>query len=461
MFKFSDGVLGSIWVFLLFLAMNLFIYVFGLSSSLVGLIAAAWGAYVLFKHYPIQASLSSYLIVLAVTGFVAGIGIESGAYLSEVDAFGVAGYSFSKLFIFYFLFFCFFVFGCKGIDDKKPNAPIFLKSSKAVWVGVLISAITVLSGLGAGLDSGFAYIEEVNRYAIRSEAEGVSAFLFNFYLNNRVFLAIFLGACIYSVSIYVRYVAIILIGFSVILSVLHGEQFMATVQLCLTVLIPIVLIQKSRDAINYKVVSAILILSTVIGFFSIYFAYLAQGFDAELMFSDRLLLQSQVWYVIDRDAGPFSPPSVGGWGAFQRVVLSLFDSEAPSYLNSFDKISGLREVMYSYGIPELVETMSERNVTFTMGQMGIPVYWFGKVLGLAFICATGLLLGKICKWLVSSIFFGGFFSIWIAAKIYSNSMFGIQQGEYWYLFSVRALFFIMAFLVVFYHEKKYLVGDEN
>jgi hypothetical protein len=222
---------------------------------------------------------------------------------------------------------------------------------------------------------------------------------------------------------------------------LHGEQFMSVLHFGLTVLTPIVamLVLNGKPVLRYVVIGAAITL--IIGGASVFTAYQGQGLDANATLTSRSLLQGQVWYVVDNDSGLFTPPPAGGQLAFTRFVRSLLVSSAPSFDND-SAISGLRDVMVAYGVPTLIRTYVKDNISFTMGQMAVPVFWFGLVGGAVFVAFTGVLYGALCALQIALAMRGGVVMLWLIVKVLSYASFGIQQGEYWSFFGVRALFYI-------------------
>lgn len=390
-----------------------------------------------------------YLMVLALTAFIAGIGIESGGLMVETSVQGEPNGAFSRLLLFYVIFVSCALYGFDRYVSEHTigvRAALVTLEKRSVVLGFTLALGIIAAGVAAGLIEGFALLDGVNRYAIRNESSGTDSVLFNVFLNNQMFLALLLGALATSKSHAVKWFSILLIIATAALDILHGEQFMAVLNFGLVVLSPVVavLVLNGKPVLLY--VAAGLLIALVISGASVFYAYLGQGLDVHKTIMLRSLLQGQVWYVVDHDAHLFAAPALGGMPAFGRFVQSLFSATAPGFNDSIG-FSGLRDVMIAYGEPHLMTSYIKNNVTFTMGQMAVPVFWFGMVGGALFVAFTGLLYGTLCALQIALAMRGGVIMLWLIVKVLTYASYGIQQGEYWSFFSVRALFYVVAALL--------------
>ena len=89
----------------------------------------------------------------------------------------------------------------------------------------------------------------------------------------------------------------------------------------------------------------------------------------------RFLLQGQPWYVVDNDAQLFTAPRLGGGFLLAFRELARFLT-MPTFFDESEP-SGLRDLMKSYTEPSVLRAYMFDDVTFTMGNMAVPVYWFG------------------------------------------------------------------------------------
>lgn len=390
-----------------------------------------------------------YFMMIGLTAFVAGIGIEAGGLMTETAVQGEPNGSFSRLLIFYVVFVSFALYGFnRYLRIRKPGVPIALITVelRTVALGFTLALAIIGTGIAAGLTQGFALLNGVNRYALRNGSTESESMLFNLFLNNQTFLALVLGALVTSKSRTVKALSVVLIILTTGLYILHGEQFMSVLHFGLSVLAPVVavLIMRGKPVLRYMAIGGAVAL--VIGVGSVFSAYQGQGLDVQNTMTDRSLLQGQVWYVVDYNAHLFSAPPLGGAPAFWRFVHSLFSMSAPSFDDDFG-YSGLRDVMVAYGDPHVIDVYIRDDITFTMGQMAIPVFWFGLAGGALFIAFTGVIYGALCALQIVFALRGGVIMLWLVVKVLSYASFGIQQGDYWSFFSVRALFYVaMAFL---------------
>jgi hypothetical protein len=232
------------------------------------------------------------------------------------------------------------------------------------------------------------------------------------------------------------------------LLVLHGEQFMSVLGVCISVLVPFIAVHAAngKPVVRYLGIGAGIAL--LLGCTSVFYAYKGQGLDVSDTVMSRMLLQGQVWYVVDSDAGLVDAPA-GGAAAFSRVLQSLESPTAPTFFDD-GAVSGLRDVMLAYGTPEILRAYVHDDVTFTMGQMAVPVYWFGFAGALIFIALTGVAYGGLAAAQILVTQRGGVVMLWLITKIVSYAGFGLQQGEYWNLFGLRTLGYVMLALAWWY-----------
>lgn len=399
------------------------------------------------RNSPPAGVAAGYLAFISATVYVAAISIESGGYLYESDVTGQYTGSFARLLALQAIFWWAYFFTTiklnnNGLRSKSSDILTLEDRKYSIWIAVLVSLACLASGVLAGVLDGFATLKGVNRYAIRNAEDSSAGSLFNFYLNNRTFATIVGGLLIsrgITHSLTVKSIGMGIIFIAATLSFLHGEQFMATIQLLLSSLIPIAYLSYLQGTLNLRRLGSLVVVAAAIGLASLIAAYEIQGYNISEMIEARFVLQGQLWYLVDTDAGLFHPPSSGGWPSIYKFIQSLLELDAPSYELALDKISGLRDLMYSYANPQLMYTMEMANVTFTMGQFAVPAYWFGLVPSIVFIVIAAVTFAFVVKCLNEAIAMGGVITIFIAAKLFGNTTFGLQQGEYWYVFGPRSV----------------------
>lgn len=233
------------------------------------------------------------------------------------------------------------------------------------------------------------------------------------------------------------------------LNVLHGEQFMAVLHIGLCSLAPFIAIHamNGKPVVRYLGIGAGLAL--LLGTVSIIYAYRGQGLEVADVISSRFLLQGQPWYVVDGDARMFAAPALGGAAAFWRFVNSLASWTMPTFFDD-SQPSGLRDLMVSYMEPQLLKAYIFDDVTFTMGNMAVPVYWFGYAGGAAFVAMTGVVYGALAALQILVTMRGGVVMLWLMAKVFSYATFAVQQGDYWMMFGSRTAFYALAALAWWY-----------
>jgi phosphate starvation-inducible membrane PsiE len=419
------------------------------ASATCTFVLAALAVVFLVATRPLFSVSMLYFMMIGMTAFVAGIGIEAGGLMTETAVQGEANGAFSRLLLFYVIFVSCALYGFnRYLSIRSPNVAVALITveQRSVILGFTLALAIIGCGVAAGLTQGFALLNGVNRYTLRNDVTGGDSVLFNMFLNNQTFLALVLGALSTSRNPVVKWFSIVLIVATTGLYILHGEQFMSVLHFGLSVLAPViaVLLMRGKPVLRYMAVGGGVAL--VIGLASVFSAYQGQGLDVQNTMTDRSLLQGQVWYVVDYDAHLFTAPPQGGAPAFWRFAESLLSTTAPGFDDAIG-FSGLRDVMVAYGEPKLVSDYIKDDVTFTMGQMAVPVFWFGLVGGALFIAFTGVIYGALCALQIVFALRGGVVMLWLIVKLLSYATSGLQQGDYWSFFSVRTLFYVaLAFL---------------
>ncbi|QVN22003.1 DUF6418 domain-containing protein [Burkholderia pyrrocinia] len=421
------------------------------SSAMCTLLLATLGLVGLVKYRPVFAVSMLYVLAIGLTAFLAGVGLEDGGYLRETDIAGEATGAFSRLFSFYLIFVvCALVAFGRFLDERPAHEPITARITLqpiSIVVGFGLAAAIIVTGVLAGLTSGFSLFTGINRYALRNDASNGT--MFNLFLNNQTFMGFLLGTIATSYDKRIRLLAIVTMAVDLGLNVLHGEQFMAVLHIGLCSLAPFIAIHamNGKPVVRYLGVGAGLAL--LLGTVSIIYAYRGQGLEVTDVISSRFLLQGQPWYVVDSDAHMFTAPMLGGTAAFWRFVNSLGSWTMPTFFNDAEP-SGLRDLMMSYTEPQLLKAYIFDDVTFTMGNMAVPVYWFGYAGGAVFVAITGVVYGALGALQILVAMRGGVVMLWLMAKVFSYATFAVQQGDYWMMFGSRTVFYALAALAWWY-----------
>lgn len=432
-------------LFALALAINTMLPMLGIvqPSALCTLLVAVAAVIALIRCSPVFAVSMLYLLVIGLTAFVAGVGIESGGFLRETEIFGIANGAFSRLLLLYLVFVVCALLAFRRIfDERAAHAPIDVRMTRhasGVVLGLGLAAVILGTGVVAGLSGGFAMLSGVNRYALRNDAS--NGMLFNLFLNNQTFVAMLLGTFCTSSIRPVRWLSAAMIVADLLLAALHGEQFMSVLHICLTMLVPFIAIHaiNGRPVLRYLGVGAAIAL--LIGSISVFYAYKGQGLDASETIVSRFLEQGQAWYVVDSDARTFWAPALGGLPAFERFIASLGSLTEPTFFGDA-RVSGLRDLMLSYGTPDILRAYVFDDVTFTMGNMAVPVYWFGYAGGALFVSITGVVYGALSAMMIRIAMRGGVVTLWLASKVFAYATFAAQQGDYWTMFGARTIVYL-------------------
>lgn len=396
---------------------------------------------VMIRAPSLIAALLAYW-VLRFTEIISVVVIEQGAYLTETGIFGSQYASASKLAFVY----SFFLIVLYLSYQKIPTLPSIKYSKESVVLTVfakaslLISLIVLLLGVLSGIQDGFALLKGINRFAFRSESNSL---LLEQFLNNKTFCMYLLGSVLASTKERkIKFVSITLFLSFLLVSFFHGEQFTTAVFMTLSFMSTYLIIKNLTGLQTLKLSTIFGGVAIVLASIAVLIIYSRQGYDLTQIVVDRFALQGQLWFVVHSDS--YLPE----WGYFDSFI-----NEITSYL-SFNPIRyhgwiplGMRELMYFYALPNIFLVYSDNGVTFTMGQMAVPLYWFGDKLIFVFITFVAIYLSFIVKQFVSLVKSYDLIGLFIMSKIFVWVQFGLQQGDYWYLFSAKTILALIILLI--------------
>ncbi|WP_413698793.1 DUF6418 domain-containing protein [Psychromonas sp. KJ10-10] len=166
----------------------------------------------------------------------------------------------------------------------------------------------------------------------------------------------------------------------------------------------------------------------------------------EDIIENRLLLQGQLWFVADL----YQSDNLVGLDSFVRNIPSFFHLSTNEFIKPIIPF-GMRELMFIHAVPSVYDIYIENNVTFTMGQMAMLLFWFGYLGMVIPLVFTAVFFGTVIYYLNNAILRFDVISILLASKIFMWFVFGFQQGEYWYVWGIKT----MIFCVFVYLFEKY------
>ncbi len=389
-------------------------------------------------------------IFIRVTELISGLLIESGGYLTETNILGQVTASFCRLVIYYVLFYFsvergyFFIKKIKG-DIKSEYENVSL-SKIFIFSSLIFVVFVLLIGLVSGFKDGFAFLLGISRFAFRDNS---TRSLLSVFLNNRT-LAVLLVSILYSCasSSMLKKISLLLFVAITFISILHGEQFASMIMLLLTFSYPILLLESKLNKLVINKIFKYGCISLLLSSLAVLIIYSNLGIDLEAFAEKRLLLQGQQWYMVDTDEeiGVFS----AHLDSFIRNLPSFFHLNIYGFIDQLIPY-GMRELMYVYATPNIYNAYIDNFVTFTMGQMAMLLYWFGYLGMLPWVVLTGVLFSAVIFYLNHAIFKRDLISIILASKLFSWYVFGLQQGEYWYLWGAKTILFVF---VIYLFEKK-------
>jgi len=372
-------------------------------------------------------------------------GIEAGGYLTETDTYGKLNGATISLATYYILFFWFFSVGYNFCQNQfgKIN-PSSKTSNKFEAISLIFSIIVIGCGIHSGLTDGYAFLLAINRFTFRNQS--FSAEL-NFFLTYRSLSAILLGLVFArSKNRLIRVFSLVLFVGILLNSFLHGEQFSSTIILTTMFFIGPFL----KSALNKKrILKSILpwvTFAAVLGSAAIILIYSNSTDDVFSKTLSRFFLQGQLWYIVyNSSAGQYF------FGNLSSAYRNIESFAMWNYLD-FAKFSppyGMRELMFKFAPGDIFDSFMSGNITFTMGQFAMLLYWFGFLGMIPWILLTAFLFGGAVYYFCNCLMKAEFVRIFFACKILTLFTFALAQGEYWFIFGLKSL---LIFLSAFIYE---------
>jgi hypothetical protein len=409
--------------------------------SALGVIVLLLSVALLARRQPILFAVLLPVLVLRVAEPIAVLSIEAGAYSEETGLRGVPGASTWLLATYTLLFLLAVSAGWKSRIEQV--ALVALNERKLAFLALAVASVVALIGTYAGVTDGFALMSGQNRYATR--ATGTSGVL-ELFLNNRYVALVLLGIVTSrrGLNRALRSMAIGGAAAILIIGLLHGEQATAAATSLGVFLAPVIAVSISSGR-SLRLSLPLLALLGIASLGAAGLVYTSSGKDPGEALKRRLPLQGQTFYLVanDPDVGLVSGRPEGAL-SYAEHLADLTTEDIAAHIPAI----GLRELMARYAVPEVYWRYSDLNVTFTSAPFSILLLWFGYVGAAIAIVGLGLYFRLLSRWMWDAFNSTDPIFILATAKVWLWTMFGLQQGEYWYLIGIKTLLG-MAFIATY------------
>jgi len=364
----------------------------------------------------------------------------------EIGEHGTQTSAFNWLVIIYVIFiYCCYVYFKPCIKESvrlKDTSPFAVFDYVLVAFACII--VMISCGFVFGVANGFALLEGVNRFGLREN----ESLLLVVFLNNK-FFAVFCLASIYiNKTGNIKLFSLFLFTFYALVLVLNGEQFLSLISFLSPMILAFLYSEQGSEKSevgkvkkNAKSSQFLFFMAIALGVSTtaLAFVYTSQGYDFFEKIEERFILQGQMLYLVVSNSDFYN------WDSLIAYLANFYQTEADFMLQSYVP-TGMREVMFKYATPSVFKLYIENGVTFTMGQAAMLLYYFGPILFLIPLALSAILFSSVLRNIFIAIVTGDLVLLLATSKLFTWIYFGLQQGEYWYLFNLKILLLFQLYI---------------
>jgi hypothetical protein len=359
---------------------------------------------------------------------------ESGQWLSEIKTYAFLTGATSRA-----LSLCFFIFLTAFLvfQSLRGSRMVMFGLSRSINLWAL-NAITLvfiafsLVLLSVSLIYGHPNDYGVDRYYYWENIAPKWAEYVKFLVSQ---FTVFIGIS-YGISRKKRYIFIFILSLVAQFSV--GDKVSGMLYATMTFLIPVVILMRVDIGRMLFTGKSIFLSTLLISFFLIasYLSYAAiSGSDSGIYrLIDRIVLQGQMWWALDNN----SSSSLKGASEVLSNMLGFGGVDEHS--------TGIFYLMSIISPPSIFQWFSDKNIPMTMGGPVNLAYFFGYPLSILPAIITGVIVGCAFHILYRSILIIDVFLVFFSVKIVDAVFRSTVMGETFYLFSLKMLVGIFAFI---------------
>ena len=407
---------------------------------------------VLAQRAPFTLVLMLDFLFFRLTTLASGIGISMGSFMSEIGLTGQPSAAFTMLAVVYLLFTL-----AVALIIEKPVSNLVNKHlagapnlTKAFWIWPVMSLILLLCAyiFVRGGIQGFPLFTGMDRFIWRGLFD--SDRLFGVFFSNRALMGILLGLIWLRSESMVRKVALGTFGVMMFMSFLIGEKFTSIVLMLIGFMLPWLLQYATTNPWRHisRFIAPAALLGTLIVVFTLPAILIAYGYlnnpdEAVDTLLGRMSGQAQLWEAVAQEDPPLLKYDSAVLNLDKRLIFRP-DNEVAQV----PPFAGIYNLMAAYMPFNAYNSYLIKGISLTMGfepyilkQYG----WLGMFVPL-FIAAAVYAFHLI--YLGFALATGNVIRLILILKLMVWVMFGLQQGDFWFIISTRnmvLIFIIIAF----------------
>ncbi|HBC9222050.1 DUF6418 domain-containing protein [Enterobacter cloacae] len=391
--------------------------------------------YFIRKNYSYGILSAQVMLAFTTAGICCAIA-ESGQWLSEVKYYsslsGATARIMSLCFvIFFFSFFTFkYLSRMRSVRFGMSNKfnKVLLNCVVIAFFAFTVTLFIVHVIYGHPNDYG------VDRYYYWANIAPKWAEYVKFLLSQ---FTVFIGLA-YGLSRKKRYVILFVVSLLAQFSV--GDKFSGMLYATMTFIIPIVILLKVNIgklifSARFVFISVIFVTAMMSASYLSYVAISGAGNGIDRLV-DRIVLQGQMWWALDNSSNMSSKGL--------EEIMSNFIGIG----NSDEFSTGIFYLMSIISPPSIFQWFADKGITMTMGSPVNLIYFFGFPLSVVPAAILGIIVGAGYHIFYRAILISDVILIFFGVKIMDSIFRAVTMGEIFYLFSLKVLAGLFAF--VFY-----------
>lgn len=389
--------------------------------------------YFIRKNYSYGVLSAQVMLAFTTAGICCAIA-ESGQWLSEVKYYSSLSGATARIMslCFVILFFAFFTFRyLSRLKSVRFGMSPGLNKTLLNLVIIAFSAFTVTLFI-VHLKYGHPNDYGVDRYYYWANIAPKWAEYVKFLLSQ---FTVFIGLA-YGLSRKKRYILLFVISLLAQFSV--GDKFSGMLYATMTFIIPVVIllrinIGKLIFSTRFIFMSVIFLAAMMSASYLSYVAISGAGSGIDRLV-DRVVLQGQMWWALDNSSDLNSK----GMGEILKNFIGIGNGDEFS--------TGIFYLMSIISPPSIFQWFADKGITMTMGSPVNLIYFFGYPLSVLPAMILGIIVGFGYHIFYRAIVISDVILIFFGVKIMDSIFRAVTMGEIFYLFSLKVLAGIFAFI---------------
>jgi len=380
--------------------------------------------------------LSAQVMLAFTTAGICCAIAESGQWLSEVKYYSSLSGATSRIMSLCFVIFFFSFFTFKYLSRVNTVRFGLSVGLNKILLHCVVIAFTVFTAILFFVHMRYGHPNDygVDRYYYWANIAPKWAEYVKFLLSQ---FTVFIGLA-YGLSRKRRYIFLFVISLLAQFSV--GDKFSGMLYATMTFIIPVVIllrvnIGKLIFSTRFLFIAVMFLGAMMTASYLSYIAISGAGSGIDRLV-DRIVLQGQMWWALDNS----SDMSSKGTGEILRNFIGIGNGDEYS--------TGIFYLMSVISPPSIFQWFADKGITMTMGSPVNLIYFFGYPLSVIPAMILGIIVGIGYHIFYRAILISDVILIFFGVKIMDSIFRAVTMGEIFYLFSLKFLVGLFAF--VFY-----------